>query len=339
MNERVSRNDFGVGTQALRLLRDATADICDVTVFGAQDEFRCASTAAPIGAGALLGSHTSALHYHRTPMHIARSGIDHYQVTLCLADVEFSSGRRNISMRSGDVFLVDMAQSNRTTMIGETHSVLSHVLSLLLPRALLAPLLALPDSAGASLLPRDTSQARFLAEQLLALYNRSEQLTPEDGVAAVNTVTGLVADAVGQRSDAEAIVTRAKSQALVASIKHYIDAHLQTEVLTVERLCRRFQLSRATLYRLFETEGGLSRYIQDQKLNLAFKRLISPAFRETRIIDFAADFNFASDTTFVRAFRRQFGLTPGEIRHLASSRAGTAGPDNSAWPLVRLTPN
>jgi AraC-like DNA-binding protein len=43
----------------------------------------------------------------------------------------------------------------------------------------------------------------------------------------------------------------------------------------------------------------------------------SPASRDARQIDLAIDLQFSSDSTFVRAFRRQFGCTPGEIREMS----------------------
>ncbi len=42
------------------------------------------------------------------------------------------------------------------------------------------------------------------------------------------------------------------------------------------------------------------------------------------------------DATFVRAFRRQFGLTPGEVRHLANRMAS---PDAGLWPWQLLKNN
>jgi AraC-like DNA-binding protein len=50
-------------------------------------------------------------------------------------------------------------------------------------------------------------------------------------------------------------------------------------------------------------------------------QLISPAGRQARLIDFAVDYHFSSDNTFIRAFRHRFGLTPGEVRELAIGRA------------------
>ena len=76
---------------------------------------------------------------------------------------------------------------------------------------------------------------------------------------------------------------------------------------------------RAGLYRLFGPDGGLARYVQEQRLNRALRLLASPASRGKRLIDLAVDFRFSSDSTFVRAFRRQFGRTPGEIMELAEA--------------------
>jgi AraC-like DNA-binding protein len=334
MTEWIAKNDFGFGAQALRGLREATADICDVTALDAEDEFRVASLTVHLGKGLLLYSRGSAVQYDRTPTQIARSRVDHFQLCLCLDTMEFSSGRRTVTMRPGDLCLIDMAQTSRASTTGAERSDLSQSMSLVLPRALLAPLLASPDSATASLIARDTVQGRLLAEQFQTLRRRSEQLEAGEGAAAIDASAALLADAIGGRRDAAIEIQRANRRALMASIKTYIDAHLETDMLSQEKLSARFKLSRATLYRLFEPEGGLARYIQDQRLNRAFMKLVAPSSRETRIIDLAVDFHFSSDNTFVRAFRHRFGLTPGEVRQLAAegSNTGPAGPGPAIWP-------
>ncbi|WP_244433285.1 helix-turn-helix domain-containing protein [Bradyrhizobium japonicum] len=70
---------------------------------------------------------------------------------------------------------------------------------------------------------------------------------------------------------------------------------------------------------MFEADGGLSHYVREQRLNLAFRQLISPSAEDTRLIDLAVGMRFSSDSTFIRAFRRKFGLTPGELRELADN--------------------
>lgn len=73
------------------------------------------------------------------------------------------------------------------------------------------------------------------------------------------------------------------------------------------------------LYRLFEADGELAHYVREQLLNLAFRQLLSPAAQDNRLIDLAVGMRFSSDSTFIRAFRRKFGLTPGELRELADN--------------------
>ena len=106
---------------------------------------------------------------------------------------------------------------------------------------------------------------------------------------------------------------------LLAAIKQHIDANIETGSFTADDLGRRFGLSRASLYRLFEADGGLARYVQDRRLNRALRLLITPGARSKRLIELAVDLQFSGDSTFVRAFRRQFGVTPGEVRELSEA--------------------
>jgi AraC-like DNA-binding protein len=63
-------------------------------------------------------------------------------------------------------------------------------------------------------------------------------------------------------------------------IKRYIAANLASRSLSAQALCHRFQISRASLYRLFEANDGLVRYVQEQGLNHALMLLISPASQD-----------------------------------------------------------
>lgn len=271
----------------------------------------------------------------RTPRQIARGGMDHYQATLCLSGKQsFATGRRHVAVQPGDLLLTDMAQASRFEMLGEPSTGISRAITLVLPRAVLGPLLASPDGAGGSFVSRDSKQGRLLGKQLLALC-RQDGIGAEDSTAIVDSLAGIIADAVGSASDAKAATHRATRHMLTAAIKRAIDENLETPaMLTAEHLCARFALSRATLYRLLEPEGGLRRYIQDQKLRRAFTRLAVSASSGSRIIDLAVD--FASDSTFVRAFRQRFGLTPGEVKRLAETAAGHGGSADVSDSLLLL---
>jgi AraC-like DNA-binding protein len=303
------------GPDAVRGLRVELADICDLIPLTAEEDFHFTSRTKMTGNALLVESLVSDLEYDRTPAHIARGGLDHYQIALCVeGELWFSSGRREVTARPGDICLFDMAQPSRT--VQRSSSGTNQLTAIILQRSMLAPRLAHPDSATATLLPAHHLHARLLANHFAALTQTAEPQS--DGLeATIEAIADIVAAAAGPAGSAEG-VERAERHLYLTMIKRHIAGHL-TDALTAGELCRQFQISRASLYRLFEADGGLAHYIREQRLNLALRLLISPAAQDRRLIDLAVDLHFSSDSTFIRAFRRKFGLTPGELRELADT--------------------
>ncbi|WP_445218394.1 helix-turn-helix domain-containing protein [Bradyrhizobium sp. Pa8] len=315
MNETMPADIPGRGVDALRQLRAMTADICDVVPLTAEDDFHVTTVTMMTRNALLVDTRATDQEYDRTPAHVARGAMDHFQITLCVeGEMRFSSGRREVTMEPGAICLIDMAQPNRTVLRGGGSR--TRLMAIILQRAMLAPRLAHPDSATATLLPSNHPHTRLLASHYAALTLPPE---PEAGSAeaTIEAIADIVAAAAGGTADIAAGVERAERHLYLAMIKRRIADNLETDALTADELCRHFQISRATLYRLFEADGGLSHYVREQRLNLAFRQLISPSAEDTRLIDLAVGMRFSSDSTFIRAFRRKFGLTPGELRELA----------------------
>jgi AraC-like DNA-binding protein len=307
----------GRGVDALRQLRAMTADICDVVPLTTEDDFHVTTVTMMTRNALLVDTRATDQEYDRTPAHVARGAMDHFQITLCVeGEMRFSSGRREVTMGPGAICLIDMAQPNRTVLRGGGSR--TRLMAIILQRAMLAPRLAHPDSATATLLPSNHPHTRLLASHYAALTLPPE---PEAGSAeaTIDAIADIVAAAAGGTADIAAGVERAERHLYLAMIKRRIADNLETDALTADELCRHFQISRATLYRLFEADGGLSHYVREQRLNLAFRQLISPSAEDTRLIDLAVGMRFSSDSTFIRAFRRKFGLTPGELRELADN--------------------
>lgn len=307
----------GRGVDALRQLRAMTADICDVVPLTTEDDFHVTTVTMMTRNALLVDTRATDQEYDRTPAHVARGAMDHFQITLCVeGEMRFSSGRREVTMGPGAICLIDMAQPNRTVLRGGGSR--ARLMAIILQRAMLAPRLAHPDSATATLLPSNHPHTRLLASHYAALTLPPE---PEAGSAeaTIDAIADIVAAAAGGTADIAAGVERAERHLYLAMIKRRIADNLETDALTADELCRHFQISRATLYRLFEADGGLSHYVREQRLNLAFRQLISPSAEDTRLIDLAVGMRFSSDSTFIRAFRRKFGLTPGELRELADN--------------------
>ncbi|HKI01451.1 MAG TPA: helix-turn-helix transcriptional regulator, partial [Thermoanaerobaculia bacterium] len=74
------------------------------------------------------------------------------------------------------------------------------------------------------------------------------------------------------------------------------------------------------LCRLFKEETGLPihRYLNQLRLRQALRDLSSQ--EETELAVLAVDLGFSCQSHFTRAFRKEFGVSPGEARRRAQDR-------------------
>jgi AraC-like DNA-binding protein len=317
--------------EAFARYRALIVDVCDVAVLGEIEHFKVVSSSLHLGGAVLLDTRSTALRYDRTKDHVAR-GVDHFQATLYFAGgVEFFAADRTFLQRTGDICLIDMAQPNEARVMTAEDGI-SHGMSFLLPRMLLAPYFPAANAIlPITIVARETVYGRLLADYMLKLRQAAVHLTQAENQAALQALAQLMAAGAAQHSEADTIASLSQ-EGLCARIKQHVEDNLGQASLGVDALCSRFELSRAGLYRLFAPTSPAS-YIQERRLHRAYAMLISSAFRTWRIIDIAVECCFSSDATFIRAFRRQFGITPGEVRELADRKDFGAPPGKTA-PLA-----
>ncbi|MEM9842238.1 MAG: AraC family transcriptional regulator [Pseudomonadota bacterium] len=107
---------------------------------------------------------------------------------------------------------------------------------------------------------------------------------------------------------------RAQAQASLRDlIRAFIETRLSHPELTVDLVLSNFGLSRAGLYRMFQAEGGVRNYITRRRLQRAVLDIAENPTRRGQIHEAALRWGFASDTTFHRAVRREFGTSPGAL--------------------------
>jgi AraC-like DNA-binding protein len=110
---------------------------------------------------------------------------------------------------------------------------------------------------------------------------------------------------------------------LLERIRAHIETILGSPGLSTDALCQAFGISRSALYRLFEPLGGVSAYIQARRLARAHADLARPTKAPRKIYDIAYRWGFVSEAHFSRAFRRAFGVTPGDVRAGAMGKRAT----------------
>jgi AraC-like DNA-binding protein len=307
------------GARGFAQFRDTATGAAEIKLPGPADDFRMRSATLLLGSAVLVDLTITPVIFEHSAALVARTGVDHLMLTMYLAgECAFTAGRRAIRARPGDIFVVDYSEPNFSRSSSVDGS--THVVNLILPRSRLAPLLAAPNAVQGALILRETTAGRLVCEHMLALNDAAARLTPSEIEYRLTQLTHLVAQSLGPADAEDPGVAR---QALLSSIKRHVEQQLIMPGIGVDYLCDRFGLSRSALYRLFEPEGGLAAYIQQRRLIRAYARLAAPEIRHRRIIDIALESQFASDATFARAFRREFGVTPREVR--ARRRTGRPG--------------
>ena len=103
--------------------------------------------------------------------------------------------------------------------------------------------------------------------------------------------------------------------AVFGQVQRYVEAHLHDPELSPDSVLQSLHLSRASVCRLFEHEGGLAAYIRSRRLRAAADELVRFPHLEVQDIAYGRGFNNAS--SFTRAFRRAYDMTPQELHEYA----------------------
>ncbi|QXP85750.1 helix-turn-helix domain-containing protein [Methylococcus sp. Mc7] len=257
---------------------------------------------------------------------IARDDVDHYLIHLPTAggyEIRVEDGRE-IAVATGDVCVLDSGKPFRmrsdTTM---------DLISVVLPRNVLNEHLGSSTNLHGVVLPADNARGVILATHLRTLKAVLPGLTVDEAGALARGTAALAAACLalnaGNREEAVPVLT----SVLKTRAMHYIEAHLESADLTPERICRALNISRAHLYRAFQEQGGVAKYVLRCRLERAYTNLQNPAMAKRTVSSIAFECGFCSVTHFSRAFRAAFGISPSDAREISRS----VGQKTTAWPF------
>ena len=113
------------------------------------------------------------------------------------------------------------------------------------------------------------------------------------------------------------MLTRSDKLEAVRRMQDHIEAHL-AEKITMSALARAARYSQWHAARLFKEVTGKApfEYIRLRRLSSAAQRLVE---EPCKVVDVAFDFVFDSHEGFTRAFARQFGVSPAQLRKNGST--------------------
>lgn len=182
---------------------------------------------------------------------------------------------------------------------------------LILPRDNFRDLASVLDAAEG--LPLNTPRGLLLADYIALLRESLPTLDTSDTAHLAPAVRSMVLACMMPTPDRLEEASKQVRLTQRGRIRQLIDMNLQTPALGANMLCREIGMSRTSLYRLFEREHGVAHFIRTRRLLNCYTLLADPL--STVPIKVIADRHcFEDASTFSRAFKQEFGCTPGEVR-------------------------
>ncbi|OAN66549.1 helix-turn-helix domain-containing protein [Sphingomonas sp. TDK1] len=270
-----------------------------------------------IGRSRMWGA---TFHYDRNVRKVARTGVEAVLVQIVTGggDVRLHEGEATVT-RPGDICIADMTRPFATRTDGcENISMVVHhgALGLDEPRL---------DGLHGLVLRRETLAAQLLGEHARMLVDRLPHARPDDALA-VARATGLMMGGLIAPAAQEGGQRASVAVAALFRIKRFIRANLAHPNLGPDMVAKAMGMSRASLYRAFAPLGTVGDFIRRQRLKRVLIELGDPAARGKSIAEIAYGWGFADWSTFSRAFKAAFGITPSEAR----AGAGSLPPEATA---------
>ena len=297
--------------QQILAWRDRLGHVLDVPITRAQlaDGFRGTIDSYRINGLTFLDSRTDPVSQTRSVARISMDNIRDYVFHVVVeGSVETVAGLypQRRAMQSGPgILALDMNQPMRMKRPA------CQVQAFYVPRALVDAIIPAAESIHGRVIEYTSPIARMIPAQLAAL-SRLRTMNANEAHSAISTCAQLIALAFGKQTRLSGNARIAARAAMFSAARRYIQDNLHQPDLSPESVLNASRLSRATLYRLFENEGGLSTYIRNRRLREAADELVR--FPEMAVIEIAFGLGFKSASDFNHAFRRAYDMSPLDFR-------------------------
>ena len=116
--------------------------------------------------------------------------------------------------------------------------------------------------------------------------------------------------------DRDGDVRRQARDAMADLIREHVERNLDQADLSSTSILKTFGLSRASLFRIFKSDGGVRRYINQRRLFRAVLDIARSEGARGSISQAAERWGFSSNANFNRAVRNQFHVSPSSLVNL-----------------------
>ncbi|GAA2026814.1 helix-turn-helix domain-containing protein [Agromyces tropicus] len=213
---------------------------------------------------------------------------------------------REVHLEGGSATIADPTEPYDVTMTGDSHQMV-----FLVPTAALRAAGADISVIRTRLLPGTSLSVRSLSALASSLVAADVDPAEAEGIAAA--AFDLFRGALNSVGALEAPTRSLTHEAQLRVIKDFIEANLGDQELDLELIARAHHVSVRHLADLFapETPGA---YIRRARLERVYRDLTDPAFATMTAQQVSGRWGFASYSTMLRAFRREFDASPADVR-------------------------
>ena len=158
----------------------------------------------------------------------------------------------------------------------------------------------------------NSPQGRLLAAAHAEMLAALERDCEDDATLLVQTFLELLSRLMLGRCTRHN-PTQNRDVPLKLLLRDFVNTNLHRPDLDIDMLTSAFGVSRATIYRHFNEDGGIVRYIRNRRLDRCFLELTKTKRERGRVMTIARRWHFTDATHFSRLFRERFGISPSQI--------------------------
>jgi AraC-like DNA-binding protein len=155
---------------------------------------------------------------------------------------------------------------------------------------------------------------RLASVMLRSALGEAQRIVATDANRITNAILDLISISLSSRVPRPKPFSRS-GQSTLRKIQQYIEEHLDNEDLTLGSLARANLVSARYVNRLFMREGvSAARWIRMRRLERCRADLEDPEKRHLSISEIAFNHGFGNISSFNRAFKARFHITPIALR-------------------------
>jgi len=311
---RFSTDDYAVQDR-VDALRDTYAAIANVDISLHSEAPVNVRAGIQLLPGVSIGHiNCSPLRAHRGKSQLADGNDDLVFLINAAASGSWVSGLKgheDVHCRPGEGSFIQRDKAGYIESFEQTRNLVSIAFS----REYLMPMVADADAViGSKLTPSEAF--RHLADYADMVINQGDALPPENAAETAAQLHDLAVLTLGGEPDAQALARRRGLRAArLRAIKADIAVNAMRGDLSLDRIAARHGITPAYVRALFDyEETTFTDYLLEQRLGRVHRLLSDKRYAGYNISSLVFGAGFNNLSWFYRAFKRQYGMTPSELR-------------------------